>query len=356
MSVAACSNTIRWNIVNRGVNPGVTVHTSLTRKIARLAKHLMHFPPDALHLQVTLEKLSHDRGFNVRLTLRLPSNILHAEKSGPDLLAAIDGAANALEREVESVKAHLRGDYRWRRPAYRARLRRDALVFSEPMGPGRGPQDHADMIRELLQSHDRNLVAHVMREIRMAELTGDIPQNAVEARDIVDEVARVCLADTSRKPDALTYEQWFYQLIQEEMESQRRRYEEQRREDQRPKLHRDITSRGEDAGDDAERPLSIITRQIQPEEILPGEEIPDSWSLPPDVAASGREIIEGLQQVIQHWPPEERQVFELHFLVGFDVEEIAMMRGRAKAEIEATVAKIQSRLRQFMRMSAHSPA
>ena len=96
MSVAAGCNVISWNIVNRNVCPGLAVKEKLTRKITRLAKHLVHFPPESLHLQVVLEKVEKKHNFTVRMALRLPSNILHAEKSHEHLLGAIDSAAAAL--------------------------------------------------------------------------------------------------------------------------------------------------------------------------------------------------------------------------------------------------------------------
>ena len=105
MSVAAGGNVISWNIVNLNVSADLAVKEKLTRKITGLAKHLTHFPPESLHLQVVLEKLKKKHSFAVRMTLRLPSNILHAEKSHEHLLVAIRSAAAALENEVKSLKA-----------------------------------------------------------------------------------------------------------------------------------------------------------------------------------------------------------------------------------------------------------
>ena len=140
MSVAAGGNVISWNIVNLNVSADLAVkEKKLTRKITGFAKHLTHFPPESLYLQVVLEKLKKKHSFAVRMTLRLPSNILHAEKSHEHLLVAICSAAAALENEVKSLKAERRSDCRWKRPTYRARLAEEALVFSEPMETGTGP-------------------------------------------------------------------------------------------------------------------------------------------------------------------------------------------------------------------------
>ena len=109
------TNTISWNIVNKNVDPGYTVKETLSRKVAKLSRHLAGFPPETLHLQVLLERLPKKGLFTARFTLRLPSHILHSEKSAEDLLSAIDLATEALCREVDSMRSKLRGDYKWKR-------------------------------------------------------------------------------------------------------------------------------------------------------------------------------------------------------------------------------------------------
>ena len=45
---------------------------------------------------------------------------------------------------MKSVKAELRSKYRWKQPAYRARLAAEALVSSEEMEIGTGLQTDAE--------------------------------------------------------------------------------------------------------------------------------------------------------------------------------------------------------------------
>ena len=88
------------------------------------------------------------------------------------------------------------------------------------METGTGPQTKVDMVSDLLEAHHQQLVAHARRELRMAELGDQLPRGMLEARDVVDEVARVCLAEPGNKPEMLTYEQWFYQLTRQELDQQ----------------------------------------------------------------------------------------------------------------------------------------
>src|SRR5580704_19540504 len=211
------------------------------------------------------------------------------------------------------------------------------------METGTSSTTNVQVVSDLLREHDKQMVAHATRELRMAELVDELPRGIIEARDVVDEVARICLEQPCKKPETLSYEQWFYQLIRQELDRQCRLFAEDR--------HRRIelapqegASDDESEGYDAECPLGIITSEIEPEESLPEHQIPDQAALPPDAAVSGQELVAILQQEIKHWPADEQQVFELHFLVGFEAGEIAVIRGQSKMQVEATIGTIQSRL------------
>ena len=125
------SHPIRWNIVNKNVTPGFTVKATLSRKVGKLEKHLAGFPLGTSYLQALLEQMPKKSAFIAKFTLHLPSHILHAEKSANDLLAAIELASDALIREADSLRSRLRGDYEWKRPARRARLKARKTIFSD---------------------------------------------------------------------------------------------------------------------------------------------------------------------------------------------------------------------------------
>jgi len=148
------SNTIRWNIVNKNVTPGFTVKAALSRKLKKLEKHLPGFSLGTPYLQAFLEQMPKKGAFIAKFTLRLPSHVLHAEKSAHDLLAAIELASDALLREADSLRSRLRGDYEWKRPARRARLKVRKTMFSDELthendlsAPGyfriSAPEEHA---------------------------------------------------------------------------------------------------------------------------------------------------------------------------------------------------------------------
>jgi ribosomal subunit interface protein len=123
---------IRWNLVNKNLTPGATVINKMTQKISKLHRYLVHFPQDTLHLQIVLEKNLRKDFFTATMTLKVPSNTLHCEKSASNLITAIDLAAKAMVREVQTLKTQLSGDFQWKQSSHRPKLRaeRDAMFSS----------------------------------------------------------------------------------------------------------------------------------------------------------------------------------------------------------------------------------
>ena len=106
---------LTWNLVTKGMRAHDQLRAKLGQKIKKLETHLEHFPPDAVHLLVSLEKSSKRDWFLAALTLRLPSNMLRAQKSNSDPIPALDQAIKALLREIGGLKSALRHESQWKR-------------------------------------------------------------------------------------------------------------------------------------------------------------------------------------------------------------------------------------------------
>jgi ribosome-associated translation inhibitor RaiA len=111
--------TLNWNLVTKGMRPHAQLQNKLEQKIAKLETLLQHFPSDAVHLQVNMERHPKRVWFETALTLRLPSNVLESKKSGSDPLPVFDRAIKALLREVAVLKSALRREADWERVARR---------------------------------------------------------------------------------------------------------------------------------------------------------------------------------------------------------------------------------------------
>jgi ribosomal subunit interface protein len=115
---------IPWNFVTKNLVGHELLRKKLREKINKLQRHLKHFPPDAVHLNIVLERHVRRHSHSARLTLRLPSSILHTMKSAPEVIAAFDLAVKALLRELQSLKTDLRGEVAWKQKERRRELRR----------------------------------------------------------------------------------------------------------------------------------------------------------------------------------------------------------------------------------------
>lgn len=215
-----------WNIVFKNVSPDdarIPLEEKIREKIAKFERFLKHFPEDAVHLQIVLERHPRKDLYTASLTLRVPSNILHARETGSDLVGAIDDAVKTLLRELETYKSHLRGEEFWKRKERRQKLHQlKATGFAtEPQARGEGPQEHKDIVRELFRHHYKELLRHARRHILQDEQAGDLPKEKVSARDVLNEVERRATAKADEGPQRGSWLEWFYHLIHEELKRQR---------------------------------------------------------------------------------------------------------------------------------------
>ena len=115
---------LTWNLVTKGMRAHDQLQAKLGQKVRKLETYLEHFPADAVHLQISLEKSSKRDWFVAALTLRLPSNILRAQKSNADPIPALDQAIKALLREIGGFKSELRHESQWQRSSRQMPLTR----------------------------------------------------------------------------------------------------------------------------------------------------------------------------------------------------------------------------------------
>lgn len=340
--------TLPWNLVTRNLHGHPLLRKKLRQKIAKLERHLVHFPPDAVHLHLLLERNAKKDHYTAALTLRVPSNILRSEKSGPDLIRAFDTAVKALLRELTALKARLRRETFWKRKERREQLH--ALKASgfapEPQAEGQGPQSLADVLRALLQQHHARLLRYVRRALWHETTAGELPPNAIDPRAVVDEVARQALAAPEKKPDRVSYLVWLYALARRELARRRRALRAQAAQTVALETPQPIPDEAEvAAGYDPEQPLDLIEQQLEPAVARAEALVPDQRVPTPAEAVADRELLAQTRKLAATWPRPEREVFELYFVEGFDPDEVAMIVGRPTKAVEQTIQSIQNRLR-----------
>ena len=351
----AKSIELPWNLVTKNLHGHGLLRKRIYQKISKLETHLKHFPPGAVHLHIALERHPKKPLHTAALTLRLPSNILRAEKSGPDLIKAFDQAVKAVLRELEVLKSKQRHEELWKRRERRAQLHaaKATRFAADPQPAGTGPQTLADTVSALLQAEYSRLLSYVRRQLRRDELAGDIPRSAIDARGVVDEVARQALAAPERKPADASYGLWLYRLARRELSAGVNDLRRQSRETVPLEEQRVLPEEAERAeGYEPEQPLDIIEEKLEPPVVETKELLPDPHTLPPDEELAQRDWIEFLQRMSAEWPKVERDVFALHFLEGFDAGEVAMIEGLKPRDAERLIGQLQLRLRQLTENAA----
>ncbi|MDB6064691.1 MAG: putative sigma 54 modulation protein/ribosomal protein [Pedosphaera sp.] len=333
-----------WNLVSRGTEADEALKNRFRQKIAKLEKHLKHYPPDTVHLQIVLERRAKKASSAVTLALRTPADIFQSQKSGVEPLTALDGASEKLERELESSEAGQRGEMLLKRQARRERPdAAKAVGFADqPMAEGAGPQKLEDMVRELFQKQYNAMLRHARRDIRYDELAGDLPAGAVDPRDIVDEAARQAEAKAGAKPRKMSWRVWFYHLIHEELRRQRQIFKQKQAKEvsvEEPRTLPEDTEAALLPGD------LMVKKEVEPEVIKTEDIVANPEAVPPDQVVEEKELLEHLQGAIQSWPKAEREVFELYFVEGIEPEEIAAITGQPKEKVRESIASIQRRLR-----------
>lgn len=340
--------TLKWNLVTKHLQGHELLRKKLHQKMAALEKHLKHFPPDAVHLHIALERHPKREHYTAALTLRVPSNILRSEKSSADVIKAFDDAVKALLRELEALKAELRRETFWKRRARREHLHqiKSEGFAPEPQAEGTGPQNLRDVIRELLASNCRRLLRYVRRQLWHDITAGEIPRDAMDPRAVVDEVARRALAEPRKKPARMGYLLWFYVLARQELARRRKALKRQAEEFvpvETPRFLPDDLAVVE--GYDAEQPLDIIERQLEPPIVETKDLLPDTRVETPDQAAACRELLAELRRVASTWPQPDREVFALYYVEGFEPDEVAMILGAPTKRVRELIAANQQRLR-----------
>ena len=72
-----------WNLVTRNLHGHELLRKKIHEKITKLEKHLKHFPPDTVHLQIALERHPKKPLHTAALTLRCQRTAIPGATVGP---------------------------------------------------------------------------------------------------------------------------------------------------------------------------------------------------------------------------------------------------------------------------------
>ena len=357
-----------WNLVCDGIEADreEALQEVLRRRVDDLAGFLKPFvAEDAVHLHISLslEKAGEKAdALRTRIDLRLPATVLHADAESRDFAESLRGAFDTLEKRLQSYLIALRGEHRWKnfsrkkkRPGSQAD---DSVGYAKP-GFGApaitGPETREDVIRNFILRHYHRLLLYVHRRIITSESELAMPLTSIDAREVLDEVTRVCLSDPGSKPDALSYELWLYRLIDDEL---KRICDEL---SERNLLWDELPFDDDDVDDDRQTALGSsvsddeglsfedwMVASFDRDDTRPDEGMPDSAAVPPDMNLLGKDLVARILEVSSDWTEDQREILQLYFLEGFDAVEIAMIRGMQASQVDEVIGQLRERLRRLV--------
>ena len=331
--------SLPWNLITKNLHAHEQLHAKIRQKISKLERHLVHFPDGTVHLHIGLERHLKKELYHAALTLRIPSNILRAEKSAADIIKAFDDAVRALLRELESHKSALRREALWKRQSVKS-----SGFATEP--EGRGPQNQAEVARSLLERESGRLLRYIRRHLWHDVVAGDLPRGAVEAKEVVDEVARRALSAPDNKPANRSFLVWLYDLARQEIARRRKELRTQGAES----VWLDAPNKVPEGTDlaigyDPDQPLDIIERRLEPPVADTEEFVADQRTEAPAEIVAQRDLLAETCKLAASWPKPDREVFELYYVEGFEPDEIAMLLALNKSKIQEVIGILQHRLR-----------
>lgn len=334
-----------WNIVTQRFTARDDLKNWVQREIKKLERHLTNFPHQQVHLQVLIELHKSSRNFTASLTLRLPSNLLNAKSLDEDPISAVSGAMKALIKEVERFKSELRHIKDRRRFRQKVQLSGAKYIefAPEPLPEKAAPKDISQLLSQMIEDNYEQLLNYVKRQVEYLEARGEIPIRSIDAEAALDEAIKNVLSNINSKPDEIGYLPWLYQHINDEIQRRTKLIKRQGAKTVPVEELEEVF--GEQS---TISPLieSMLNEPENEEQVAMSKPSLRSAILPPDEELAEKEFIDTLIETSRQWEKIDRDVFELHFIEGFEADDCAMILQLTPEEVKKTIQKVHERIRE----------
>ena len=314
------------------------IEKDINHLVEKLRKRMQAFRPELVHLKGVVEQNSPREGTTVSLNLRLPSGQMAAQKSAATASAAVKAAFDDLLQQVTKHKDLLRSSHKWRRWRGVANARPEPQVpFEETLAAVQPLSVSSDDIRSYVNANLGRLERFVERELYFRETAEQIPSDAVTKEEVVDEAVARALGDGGEKPERLGLEPWLYRLALRAIDDLSAHTQESL-----SSIHLEESTRTPNVRASDESELQFH----QPDETLTGESvIADRRVATPEDIAYSDEMLTLMQFALDGAKRSDREVFILHAIEGFSVDEIVAITDRKPEEVRFSIAAVREHLR-----------
>ena len=317
------------------------VEKDIQHQIEKLQNRLQVFRPELIHLKGVVEEVTNHESTSVSLNLRLPSGQMAVHSTAPTAAAAVKSAFEDLLQQVNKHKEILRASHKWRRGRRGDSARPSAAVrevpFEETMAVVFAPTVSADDVRSYVNVNLSRLERFVEREIYFREAQESIPRDTLSKEEVIDETIAAALGDGQEKPERLALEPWLYRLALRALDDLSRTDESN---GHAMPLEESARPRNVKGSDEPELQFH------QPDESITGATvIPDFRVATPEQIIASDEMLRLIASSLRDLGASPREVFILHALEGFTVDEITAITSLPPDRVVACISAARDHLR-----------
>lgn len=313
------------------------IEKDINHLVEKLRKRLQVFRPELVHLKGVVEQNSPREGITVSLNLRLPSGQMAVQQSASTAAAAVRAAFDDLLQQITRHKDLLRNSHKWQRRRSENARAEIHFPFEQTLASVQPPTVSSDDVRSYVNANLGRLELFVERELYFRETADQVPADFLTKEEVIDEVIARALGDGGEKPERLALEPWLYRLAIRSIGD----LSAHSQEGVSP-VHLEDSARKRNVRASDEPELQFH----QPDETLTGESvIADRRVATPEDIASSDEMIALVQFALDGAKRPDREVFILHTIEGFSVDEIAAITDRKPDEIRSSISAARDHLR-----------
>ena len=323
------------------------IEKEINHLIEKLRKRLQVFRPELVHLKGVIEQNSPREGTIVSLNLRLPSGQMAVQESASTATAAVKAAFDDLLQQLTKHKDLLRSSHKWPRWRRGADTRSTSQVaFEDTVASVQVPTASSDDIRSYVNANLMRLERFVERELYFRETAEQLLPGFVNKEEVIDEVIARALGDGGEKPERLALEPWLYRLAIRSIDDLSTSSPETLSS---IPLEVSVRKQNVRASDEAELQFH------QPDETFTEETvIADRRTATPEDIAYSDEMVTLIQFALDGTSRADREVFILHTIEGFSVDEIVVITDRKHDEISTSIAATREHLRRSPSLATRS--
>jgi DNA-directed RNA polymerase specialized sigma24 family protein/ribosome-associated translation inhibitor RaiA len=313
------------------------IEKEINHLVEKLRKRLQVFRPELVHLKGGIEQNSAREGTTVSLNLRLPSGQMAVQESASTATAAVKAAFDDLLQQLTKHKDLLRSSHKWPRWRRGTDTRPPQVPFEDTVASVQAAAVSSDDIRSYVNANLGRLERFVERELYFRETAEQLLPDFVSKEEVIDEVIARALGDGGEKPERLALEPWLYRLAIRSIDDLSTSSRESLSS---VPLEESVRKRNVRASDESELQFH------QPDETFTEETvIPDRRTATPEDIAYSDEMVTLVQYALDGTSRADREVFILHAIEGFSVDEIVAITDRKPGEIMSSIVATREHLR-----------